>query len=525
MKKKIYIVIVMFAALAVVFNSCKQSELEELYPDPGKSSIASVENFFTGLLMSANNVVLPWYWRFFVVEQPTMGHYTQVLGWSNTPDQYLPGASAIDWRWNQYYNGPMTQFRVMEGLYNDLEDDAKAELEIFYLAAKVFFYDQTQQMVDIYGDIPWSEAGMVREIGDLDSSLPKYDDGEEIYNTMITDLKAIADNLHSIDVPSFTLGLFQTKDYLNDGSVALWEKYANSLRFRMLIRASDVIDVTAAVTDILANPDTYPLVESNEDNIMIIGTGSLQATTSSGTGGIRQAMETWGQYDIAPKAVCDNMVNNNDPRLVIMFDPNVNGEYIGMDPLNNSTVQNGNIVDGLIARYDTATWTRNNQFPGWVIGAAEVSFMKAEAFHAGGMDAQAQAFYELGISQSIDHYYNINGTGDYRDPLPKPTAEEIMAYINAADVAWASNGNKLELIATQKWLDFGMASMTQTWSEMRRFDFPVHEFTPDNASASGQTMPPYRWLYPSNEAALNADNYAAVSGNDKLNNKIFWDVN
>lgn len=524
MKKRIYIVLVMFAALAVVFNGCKQSELEELYPNPSQSSTATVENFFTGLLRSANEMVLPWYWRFFVVEQPTLGHYTQTLGWFNGNDQYIPPTAAIDWRWNNYYTGPLTHFRVMTGLYEDLDETAQAEYRIFMLAAKVFFYDQTQQLVDLYGDIPWSEAGMVRELGDLDAALPKYDDAKDIYTTMIADLKAIAEELHSIQVPSFYQGLFTQKDYLNDGIVSKWEKYANSLRLRMLVRASGAMDVTAGVTEILTQPGQFPVVSSNDENIMLIKSGDLQATTASGTGGIRSAMETWGTYDIAPKAVCDNMKTNNDPRLVIMFDPNINGEYNGMDPLMNSTQQNQLLSDGLIARYDTATFTRNNLFPGWVIGAAEVSFMKAEAAFKAGMNTEAKAAYNLGISQSIDFWYNVNATGTYRDPLPRPTGEEILAYLNGPNVSWDANADKMKLIATQKWLDTGMGYMTQTWCELRRLNNPQLDFMPDNNSASGQTLPPMRWLYPTAEQALNADNYSAVSTKDKLNTKIFWDV-
>jgi hypothetical protein len=318
--------------------------------------------------------------------------------------------------------------------------------------------------------------------------------------------------------------LFTNKDYLNDGIVSKWEKYANSIRLRMLIRASGAMDVAADVSQILSNPGTYPLVESNDDNIMLIKAGDLQATTSSGSGGIRSAMETWGQYDIAPKAVCDNMLDRNDPRLVIMFDPNINGEYKGMDPLANSTTQNQLLSDGMIARYDTATFTRNNLFPGWVIGAAEVSFLKAEAYQKGLATGDAKAAYEKGISQSIDFYYNVNGTGTFRDPLPRPTGEEINAYINHPKVSWAANGDKMELIAIQKWLDTGLGNMTQTWSELRRLNKPMLEFMPDNNSASGQTLPPVRWLYPSSEAALNGDNYAAVSSKDNLKTKIFWDL-
>lgn len=525
MKKRIYIVLVMFAALAISFNGCKQSELEELYPNPGSTSIATVPQFFTGLLSSANEVVLPWYWRFFVVEQPTMGIYTQIMGLPNQPNMYVPGASPVDWRWDQYYNGAMQKYRVFQSLYNDLSEEEQAELRIFNVAATIFFYDQTQQMVDIFGDIPWSEAGMVRETGDLDAALPKYDTGEEIYQTMITDLKALATELHSFSMDSYTAGVFAEKDYINQGVVALWEKYANSLRLRMMFRASDAIDYTTEIAEVLYNPGTWPVVENNEENIMLVGDGSLQATTSSGTGGIRQAMETWGQYDLAPKAVCDFMLETGDPRLEITFDPNINGEYTGVDPLMDASQQNQFISDGLAARYDTATFTRNNQFPGWIIGASEVYFMKAEAALFAGLDGEAKMAYEAGIMYSIEHYYQINARGTEREPVEAPTLGEIGAYLAAPGVAWDGAADKLNLIATQKWLDFGLSSLTQTWSEMRRLDAPVLDYWVDNSSASGQNAPPTRFSYPSSESALNGDNYSAVSGEDNLKAKVFWDVN
>lgn len=524
MKKRFYIVLVLFAGLAVMFNSCSKDELKELYPNPGTTSTATVEQFFTGYLRSANEVVLPWYWRFFVVEQPTLGHYTQTMGWVNTNDQYLVPLQVIDWRWGQYYNGPMTHFRVLEQLYADLTAEQQEELKVYMLAAKVFFYDQTQQMVDLYGDIPWSEAGQVRQIGDLEEALPKYDDAKSIYDTMIADLKTISDELGALELDSYTAQIFATKDYLNNGVISLWQKYANSLRLRMLMRMSDVTDVSGAVAEILNNTSQYPIVENNAENIMLIGTGDLQATTASGTGGIRQAMETWGSFDIAPKAVCDFMVNNSDPRLEIMFDPNIEGEYAGMDPLGNSSDQNQKLSAGMVARYDTATFTRNNHFPGFVIGAAEVSFIKAEAIQKGFVGGDAKAAYNQGVEQSIEFYYMINATGDFREPITMDPAA-VAAYLDAPQVSWDANGDKMNLIATQKWLNSGLGAMIQTWSELRRLDLPVLEFLPDNATASGQTLPPLRWLYPSSEQSLNEENYSAVVGKDKLNEKIFWDAN
>jgi hypothetical protein len=527
MKKTAYFILVAFASVALVFTSCNKAELEALYPDPGKSSTATVENLLTGVLSSANEVVLPWYWRFFVVEQPTQGHYTQVMGWFNSKDQYIPPAQAMDWRWDQFYNGPMTQFRVMESLYNKLEESAKAEYKIFMIAAKIFLYDQTQQMVDLYGDIPWTEACKIREIGNLDEALPKYDKAEDIYTAMLDDLKAMADELSTIQVPAFYAGLFQKKDFLNNGSISLWQKYCNSLRLRMLMRVSDVSAFAsraqAEIGQILGDPAKYTVIESNADGIMHDAGGpDMYATTSSKTGGIRQAMETWGQYDIAPFAVVKNMVDNGDPRLPAVFDPNKNGEYIGMDPLENADIQSTKLTEGLISKYDTSSFTRNDLFPGFVITAAEVSFLKAEAYQRNFASGNPKTAYETGIAQSIDLYFNINSTGTYRTPLSRPTAEQVNTYVNGPAVSWDANSDKIGLIATQKWLNTGLAQMPQTWAEMRRLDKPVLTFLVDNESQ--QNNPPLRWLYPDSEKNLNGANYDAVKANDNLNTKIFWDT-
>ncbi len=527
---KKYSLMTFVATVVLLFSGCSDDRLAELYPNPQKTSVATVDNFFTGVLKSANDVVMPWYWRFFVVEQPTMGHYTQVMGWFNGKDQYIPPAAAMEWRWNQYYNGVMTQYRVMQKLYDELSDQDKSDYRIFMLAATIFFYDQTEQVVDIYGDIPWSKAGMVRETGDLNASLPPYDKAEDIYNAILDDLKKIAEELNSLEVPSFYASLFAKKDYLNDGDITLWKKYANSLRLRMLLRVSAVPEFQARVqqeiTEILTKPDVYPVIDNNDENIMLDAGGpDLYATTSSMHGGIWQAMATWGQYDIAPYAMVDHMVKHHDPRLVITFDPNKNGVYVGMNPLDDASVQNQQASDGLVARYDTSTFMRNHYFPGFVISAAEVSFIKAEVLLRGGQDALARAALLQGTQQSIEFYYRINATGDYRDPIPM-NADSVSQYLSDLGAAWdaaADEDAKLTLIAEQKWINSGLGGMPQTWAEVRRLDKPVFYFMKD--TQSGQNWPPVRWLYPESEKKLNAAHYEEVKDKDDLNVRIFWDVN
>jgi len=86
-----------------------------------------------------------------------------------------------------------------------------------------------------------------------------------------------------------------------------------------------------------------------------------------------------------------------------------------------------------------------------------------------------------------------------------------------------NNAAKLRLIATEKWLHYGVVQPLESWAEIRRMDSPVLTFQADNSSA--QKTPPNRWIYPSSEVAYNTANYQAVQSKDNLQTKIFWDVN
>jgi len=524
--KKIFLTIILLAVFVVSFNSCKKSELERIYPDPSKTSTATIENFMTGVFQSANDYTMPWYWKLFVVENSTMGHYTQVYGWLNANDQYLPSSAAQEDRWKAYYTGVMWQYREMQRLYNLATPQEQSEKRIFMIAATIFFYDQSEQIVDTWGDIPWSKAGMLKtNNGDLTASLASYDKAEDIYTSMLDDLKKIATELNSIQVSSVYQGVFANKDYINDGDITAWKKYCNSLRLRMLTRVSGASAFSARaaseISEILGNSSTYPIVENNDENIDL--DCKAPDLTSNKDQNIQNGLETWGTQNYAPKAMCDFMNANSDPRTVVFFDPNKNGDYLGIDPMANSATQEDFVNDALVARWDSATFSRNDNVPGLLITAAEVSLIKAEAFSKGWASGDAKAAYEAGVTQSIELFYYINSMGGFRDPLTAPTASEIDAYLAKPGVSWSDNTDKMNLIGTQKWINFNILQMPQGWAEVRRIKKPVLNFLPDNSSPL--TLPPTRFTYVSGEKTLNSANYAAVEGEDTYTTKLFWDVN
>ncbi|MGZ8541228.1 MAG: SusD/RagB family nutrient-binding outer membrane lipoprotein [Chitinophagaceae bacterium] len=526
MKKTLFILSV---GLAVVFTACTKSDFKDSYADPSKISTTSVEKQFAGFLVSNRGYVLPDYWNYFVVLRTTVNRYTQSVGWVNSTNQYVPGGAGIGDRWNSYYNF-LAQYREFENVFDKLPADDQTDRRIYKIAAAIYFYDHTQKVVDLHGDIPWSEAGKLSANGgDYGNSLPKYDNAEAIYTKMLDDLKGFADELNTITVkPAIQTG-FKNQDIVNKGDLALWKKYCNSLRLRILTRASDVPSLQARaateIASILSNPVNYPVVADNNSNIQI---KVHDLNTDIHSKGFRTGLEDW-DGNIAGKAMIDHMKTNADPRLRAMFEPGANaaGVYNGLDPLATASVQTALIAGGTLSIYNRSTLSRNEFFPGVLINAAEVSFLVAEAYLKAGNDAAAKTAYNNGISQSIKYYYLLRtfSNDNTAGPLTPTDDAEIATYIAKAQVNWdnaATSADKLKLLATQKWIHFSVVQPLENWAEIRRLDAPAFSFEVDNANS--QKQPPYRWFYANSEQTYNTSNYETVKAKDNLATKIFWDV-
>jgi tetratricopeptide (TPR) repeat protein len=530
--KKGYLMIVSFL---LVLGACTQQDFEEAYFRPSGVAETSVEQQFEGFLIAHREYVIPSYWNYFVVMRPTVNRYTQVVGWVNAPGQYVPGGGLISDRWNNFYNA-VGQYKDFVKVYSAEPVANQEDRRIYMIAATIFYYDATQKVVDIHGDIPWSQAGLLSTFGgDYQKALPAYDQAQDIYTKMLDDLKAFADELNTITVKPGVATFFQSQDIINNGSIDLWKRYCNSLRMRMLMRVSDVpafqVRVASEMDEILANPAEYPVITANSQNVQI-DIHNIENNQSEGfnlnSTGFQSGLEDWGG-NIAGKAMIDNMKSNTDPRLRVMFEPGASagGVYNGLDPMLNATTQEGLFNGGTMAIYNRSTLSRNDYFPGILMNAAEVYFLIAEYQLRDGNDAAAKTAYNAGIEQSIREYYSFRAlSNDNVSGAVTPLADaEITAYQDATTVDWdnaANDDEKLELIATQKWLHYSVVQPMEGWAELRRMDVLDFNFEVDNSNA--QTLPPARWLYAASENVFNAENYNAVRAKDNLTTKIFWDV-
>jgi hypothetical protein len=526
MKKILFVLVISIAAF---FSACTKNDFSDSYADPSKISSTTVSKQFAGFVKSNSEYVLPSYYNYFVILRITLNRYNQAVGWENGSNQYVPGASAVNDRWKNYYNF-LAQYREFQKVYSQLSEEEQAANRIYMIAATIYFYDHSQKVVDLHGNIPWSEAGMLSTNGgDYSTSYAGYDSAEDVYTTMLDGLKSFADELNSISVESSIQTVFKNQDLINGGDLTLWKKYCNSLRLRMLTRVSGVSAfesrANSEIAEILSNSATYPIVSSNSDNIQIEVFDVNSAINSTG---FQTGLEDWNG-NIAGKAMIDHMNTNGDPRLRAIYQPgdSADGVYIGLDPLLLSSQQSTLIAGGTMAIYNRSTVSRNDYFPGELINAAEVSFLLSEYYLKSGNDASAKTAYENGIKQSVDYYYwlrslsNDNSSGDI-----VPTNDtEIGNYMNSEEVSWnnaTTDNEKLNLIATQKWIHFNVIEPVESWAEIRRLDLPQFNFWEDDANA--QKQPPYRWTIPSSEQTYNTANYEAVKASDNLTTKIFWDV-
>jgi hypothetical protein len=509
-------------------------ELEERYQDPSRTETPTIDMFFTEML--DNNRVRPSYWEMSTFINWHIGVYTQSVGFLNSGSIYQQNESYVKDRWDDFYrpgangSGVMAHFREIEKQYGKLSDDNKKEYEIFYQASKVILYDQASQMIDLWGDIPFSEAGLLNLSGE--TVYPRFDPAPDLYMSIIEDLKSISNYFSSVTLSDKTRSSFVTQDILLNGRTNKWQEYANSLRLRLLMRISFYDETTARseILEMLQHPDENPVIDDADDGYQPHIDDVLLQPLTDYTENLRSAFSDWTNYP-APFHLLENVLKPaDDPRIPVLFDKY--GKTVGTNFIPNASYTALSLDKALIkqqqelsdhAIIDSSTYLFNSRLPGVIMTSSEVNFLKAEAFERWGGGDAGEA-YNKAVVQSIDFYYYLNSLNDeIRQPLDKPDEAANYLFVEGTTSVRYSGtqAEKLSKIWTQKWVHYGFLQAVQSWSELRRTGHPQLSFM--SSTLSGYELPPSRLTYPVNEKTYN-ENYADVAINDFRDAKIFWDV-
>ncbi|GAA4465893.1 SusD/RagB family nutrient-binding outer membrane lipoprotein [Nibrella saemangeumensis] len=509
MKVKSFIII---AFVAVAGAACNKTFLD-VNTNPNTLPTASPNFVFTNAVNTAtsvNNMLgvneIGSYWA---------GHWTQSNGYIINNAQFGYNFTNGDFNyWDSYYDN-LQDFQFVI-------DNADAYNQKFLKGpAKVMKAMLFQQLVDMYGNVPFSEALKGSKV-----LAPKFDDQKAVYEALTPLLdEAIAD----LKANPFS-SAFTGSDLVFRGNTTKWAQFANSLKMRILMRQSRV-----------QGRESYIKTEINK--IVTEGSGFITGE-DVGVGGstfylatagkLNPIYDRWGydangakralnNYPRPTKFLIDNLKASGDTlrmKRIAYANGGENGSNPGVSTRAEIAANYSGTPFGASSGYLPANTTSvgpsllvkgefNRAFI--LMTAAEVQFLLAEAkqrYSDVTLQGTPQSYFEAGIAQS----FRTLGVKGF-------TGTEFKGS-GVKNYDWAASSDKLEAIAYQKWLALVNFSGLEAWSEYRRTNLPA---TPQSMQVV-DTKRPLRFYYPNTESGSNGDNVKAQGNIDALATRLFWDV-
>lgn len=470
------IVLILFGL--TIFLSCdSDKDYEDLNKDPKNPTQVSEDFLFNSATKS-------------LVDQMTstnvnrnvfrlLGQYWTETTYTDETNYDLTNRNIPENHWSEMYRDVLLDLKTAKLNISNSESLPDREKSAKTAQIEVLEVYTWQQLVDSFGNIPYTEALS-------DETLPVYDDASTIYSDLISRLNSVLTNLTGT---GFSDGLY-------DGDMAAWSKFGNSLKLKLGIRLSDVNPSLSGT--IVTEAINAGVFTSNADN----ATFTYEAATPN-TNPLWVDLVQSGRTDFVPaNTIIDIMNTLNDPRRAVYFDNNLGpGIYKGGTYGATSSFANNTHVSDAVQE-PTA--------PASLLDYAEVSFYLAEAAaqSLNGTPADVEGFYNTGISASFEYWGLSNDASAY---LANPN----VAYTTAT-------GDWREKIGTQFWLAMYNRGF-EGWTVWRKYDAPTFNLP----AVSGKPVPT-RYTYPVNEQNLNETNWQASSaaiGGDLQTTKLFWDKN
>ncbi|PST84407.1 SusD/RagB family nutrient-binding outer membrane lipoprotein [Pedobacter yulinensis] len=369
-----------------------------------------------------------------------------------------------------------------------------------------------QRISDIYGDVPYSEAGL----GYYGKTyFPKYDKQEAIYKDILNEYEDAANKLDPAkDKPS--------GDAYLGGDIAKWKRFGYTLMLRAAMRLSKADENTAKAYVAKAIGKT---MTSNADNALLAHDASGGRPTVN-----RNAQVLLGSPEADnvkwSRTFIDLLKNTNDPRLSVIARVGSNTAAAAQKGMPN-----GYDLSGVAGRdissapgYTTiADYSRPAEAmlrlntPTFILTYGESELLLADAAQRWGIAGSAAAHYKAGVVAAITYLSQYG--------LTAVSETAAAAYVDANIPYNPATG--LNQINTQYWmLTNTMFDFYESWSNWRRSGFPA--LTPVNYVGNvTQGTIPRRFPYPQSEANTNPDNYNparnSVPGGDNLTGRVWWD--
>ena len=475
------------AATALVFAGCTKT-FDEVNTDPDRPTVEQVPSTNTLAYCeryATDNMFDEWFDL-----NESAGFSGQIAKWQYTDEGFYNFRPTVN---NSSWNVAYYTISNLQAIID------KEEVGSNMWAAATIFQSLIYQIAsDRWGNIPYSEALLLVD----GITKPAYDQQATIYPDLLRKLK---EAVQALGTQNDYIG---EGDIIFGGDVDAWKKFGNSIRLRIAARIANVDATTAksVFEEIMGNPASYPVINSNDDNAFFIWDNEYPEPYAD-------------YYQTRPYeyGVSELMVNTlkaaKDPRLPVYCRQTTNflagvpgaEEYAGY--------QNGLEAYANVSAYSAIgerfmASTSLSGFSPW-FRAAETYFAIAYAASKGwNVGMTQQEAYDEAVALSLEEN-----------------------EVDDADIdAFLADGGKYdgtqEQLFTQWWVSL-FKNGQEAWSVYRMSGYPSGNVIAPDSYFAGHNTPPMCYGYPDNERNLNAENCSGEAAKESdyfWGKQMWWDV-
>ena len=416
-------------------------------------------------------------------------------------------------------------------LWQDLKGKTETQFPEVFALAQILKISAWHKATDMFGPIPYKEAGK----GLI--TVP-YDSQEEVYKSMFKELSdaievltKYADNGNSKLLPN--------ADAIYAGDVHKWVVYANSLMLRLAMRVYYADAALSKQYALQAVNHSYGVMKNKDDEAKMERGASLEFKNN-----LDVLINQYNECRMGSSMLA-YLGGYQDPRLPKYFNTSTVSQAVTVGTYGKySGVPTGHDVSSNDAFKDSSRPAITSTTPTYWMRASEVYFLLAEAaLHGFAVGGTAESLYEKGIEMSFEENgiassevadYMSSGLkpSAYSFHLTNPSVNVDAPALTQATTEWTgTDEEKLEKIMIQKWIAL-YPNGQEAWTEYRRTGYPkLHSVVTNYSNGEVDSEVGIRRMrFPTNKstsaediANLESARKLLRGGLDKAGTRLWWD--
>ena len=416
-------------------------------------------------------------------------------------------------------------------LWQDLKGKTETQFPEVFALAQILKISAWHKATDMFGPIPYKEAGK----GLI--TVP-YDSQEEVYKTMFKELSDAIEVLTKY-ADNGNTKLLPNADAVYAGDVHKWVVYANSLMLRLAMRVYYADAALSQKYALQAVNHSYGVMKSKDDEAKMERGASLEFKNN-----LDVLINQYNECRMGSSMLA-YLGGYQDPRLPKYFNTSTVSQAVTVGTYGKySGVPTGHDVSSNDAFRDSSRPAITSTTPTYWMRASEVYFLLAEAaLHGFAVGGTAESLYEKGIEMSFEENGIASSeVADYMSSGLKPSAYSFhltnpgvnvdVPAVTQATTEWSgTDEEKLEKIMIQKWIAL-YPNGQEAWTEYRRTGYPkLHSVVTNYSNGEIDSEVGIRRMrFPTNKstsaediANLESARKLLRGGLDKAGTRLWWD--